>query len=70
MKEFETLKVGQKIKDNDPRVANRVLTILEILPNGVRAQREGRAPVTLLRRRIYTDGKPRRNGYDVIRETT
>lgn len=31
------LKIGDRIKDNDPRSSHRVLTISEILPNGVAA---------------------------------
>jgi hypothetical protein len=62
----EELKVGDKIKDNDPRSSYRVLTITEILPNGVRAAFAGRLS-TILRRRIYTDGKPRRSGFSLLR---
>jgi len=67
MKEYESLKIGQQIKDNDPRVPGRVLTIAEIFPNGVVAKNTHGHAVTILRRRIYTDGKPRRNGFDLLR---
>jgi hypothetical protein len=61
------LQIGQQIKDNDPRVnINRVLTIVEILPNGVAAKdRRGRVFI-YLRHRIHTDGKPRRNGFSLV----
>jgi hypothetical protein len=64
------LKVGDRIKDNDPRVsASRVLRVIEILPNGVLAEHPVSGRVfAILRRRIYTDGKPRRNGFDLIVE--
>ena len=62
------LKVGDKIKDNDPRVTgHRILTIVEILPNGVIAEKCGKRR-TYLRRRIHTDGKPRKNGLSLIIE--
>lgn len=61
------LKIGDKLKDNDPRMSyRRVLTILEILPNGVMAEDSVRRVFTILRRRIYTDGKARRNGFDLV----
>jgi hypothetical protein len=61
------LKVGDKIKDNDPRTLfPRVLTIIEILPNGVAARSSAGRVVTIVRRRIYTDGKPRRNGFSLL----
>jgi hypothetical protein len=61
------LQVGDRIKDNDPRVGDRVLVITEILPNGVAAKSVyGQRIFCILRRRIYTDGKPRRNGFDLL----
>lgn len=59
------LQIGDRIKDNDPRASHRVLTITEILPNGVRAVFAARE-VFILRRRIYTDGKPRRSGFALV----
>jgi hypothetical protein len=54
------------MKDNDPRMGNRVLTIIEILPNGVAAKdRMGRIRL-YLRKHIHTDGKPRRGGFDLL----
>lgn len=60
------MNIGDKIKDNDPRMGNRVLTIIEILPNGVAAKdRMGRIRL-YLRKHIHTDGKPRRGGFDLL----
>ena len=57
--------VGDELIDNDPRMGRRfprVLTITAILPNGVSAiDSMGRA-FRFLRKRIFTDGKPRRSG--------
>ena len=68
------LRVGDKIKDNDPRMANRVLIVKRLwFPlSGDRDQARvivddsvGR-PFSILLRRIYTDGKPRRSGFDLV----
>jgi hypothetical protein len=63
----DDLKVGDRIKDNDPRMPNRVLTIVEILPNGVAAKDGSGRVFCYLRRRIHTDGKPRRSGFKLLR---
>lgn len=65
---MDALRVGDKLKDNDPRMNyGRVLTVVALYPNGVAAcDRSGRT-FNILRRRIYTDGKPRRNGFDVVK---
>lgn len=66
------MKVGDKLKDNDPRMANRVLTITAIgvvSTNGIESVRaKGRAgpEVRISTRRIYSDGKPRRSGFDLV----
>lgn len=59
--------VGDRIKDNDPRVGyGRELTVVEVLPYGVAAKDRSGRVFTILLRRIYTDGKPRRNGFDLL----
>ncbi len=64
------LKVGDRIKDNDPRMRHdRVLTILELLPNGVYAEDSRGRVYPILLRRIYTDGKPRRSGFSLCEES-
>ena len=60
------MKVGDKIKDNDPRMYNRVLEIVEMLPFGVSAKDRAGRKFTILQRRIHADGKPRRSGFDLI----
>lgn len=60
------IKVGDRIKDNDPRMPHRVLTVVEILPNGLVAKDVQGRPFIYLRRRIFTDGKSRRYGFNVI----
>jgi hypothetical protein len=64
----QELKVGDRIKDNDPRMPHRVLNITEILPNGVLAKDSMGNVRAYLRRRIYTDDKPRRTGFSLIRK--
>ena len=63
------LRVGDRIKDNDPRMStNRELTITGILPDSVYAK-DGMGNIrAYLRRRIYTDGKPRRSGFSLVAE--
>lgn len=67
------MKVGDKIKDNDPRMGNRVLIITAL---GLRTDRgvesvRAKSPYhkreySISTRRIHTDGKPRRGGFDLI----
>jgi hypothetical protein len=67
MRNRHELKVGDRIKDNDPRQEGRVLTITEVSPTRVRATREGPFPkVSILKERIHTDGKPRRTGFSLV----
>ena len=62
------MKVGDKIKDNDPRMGpNRVLTITDLLPYGVVAIDSMGKVRRYLSKHIHTDGKPRRGGFDLIR---
>ena len=69
MNRQDELKVGDKLRDNDPRMSHRAqLTITHILPHGVHAKTGRGQTVTLLRRRIFTDGTPRRSGFDLIRD--
>lgn len=64
------IKIGDKIKDNDPRMGgNRVLTIVDtdVSSRRVQAVYCGRK-VWIKECRIYTDGKPRRSGFDLVNE--
>jgi hypothetical protein len=60
------LQVGQRIKDNDPRVAGRTLIIASMDNGYVTATNVRGQPVRILRNRIYTDDKQRRTGFSVI----
>lgn len=62
----EELKVGDRMKDNDPRMSGRVLTVTEVLPNGVAARDSIGKTRLYLRKHIHTDGKPRRSGFTII----
>lgn len=60
------MKVGDKIRDNDPRMGtNRVLTIAEISDGYVVAVSWGRR-FRIRADRIHADGKKRRSGFDLI----
>jgi len=65
--EMHELKVGDKLKDNDPRMGdNRILTIVELLPNGVVAENCIGQRRRYLRKRIHTDGKARQSGMNLL----
>lgn len=67
------MKVGDRLKDNDPRMPGRVLIITSI---GLRTERgiesvRAKSPwhkqeFSISTKRIHTDGKPRRGGFDLI----
>lgn len=65
------MKVGDRLHDNDPRMKPRVLTIIAIgvrTEHGlldVRAKDRGGREFSILARRIHSDGKPRRGGFDL-----
>ena len=63
------LKPGDRIKDNDPRVSfNRILEVVEILPNGATVLDGNGRRFRLLRNRIFLDSKPRRTGFSRLIE--
>jgi len=65
----DQLHVGDKLKDNDPRMSYlRRLTVVEVLPNGVAAKDGYGRVFRILRKRIFTDGKPRRSGFTRVAE--
>ena len=69
MSEITEIRVGDKLRDQDPRTSHRQhLTITAILPTGVRAITGRGQSVTIRRRSIYTDGKPRRTGFCLLRD--
>lgn len=67
--------IGDKLKDNDPRTGgSRVLTVTarglvtEMGLQSVRArQHPGSPEVSIATRRIHSDGKSRRSGFDLLR---
>lgn len=63
----DLLCVGDRIKDNDPRMPDRVLMVINIsVLSGVYAQdRHGRCN-WYRRDRIFTDSKPRRTGFSRV----
>lgn len=61
------LKVGDKIKDNDPRgTGNRVLTVEAIEGDKVVARDRLGSRFRYKLARIFTDGKPRRSGLSLV----
>lgn len=64
----QKVKVGDRIKDNDPRVDNRVLTVIEVGYTFVRARQEGLSrAVRIAPERIHVDDKPRRTGFSLLK---
>lgn len=69
------IKVGDHLKDNDPRSSHRVLTITSLGLvtvaglQSVRAKGMSGPEVSIATRRIHTDGKPRRSGFDLVPST-
>jgi len=65
------MKIGDKIKDNDPRMPNRILTIIGTDVSSRRVEAKvnysGRI-VWISESRIHTDGKPRRSGFDLVKD--
>lgn len=59
--------IGVQIRDNDPRVSFvRVLTVVRIEGDHAVAESSGGREQRIALRRIYTDGKARRSGFDVL----
>lgn len=59
------IKSGDKLRDNDPRMPNRVLTVIGVFPKKVAALSPVGREVTISLSRIYTDGKARRTGFSL-----
>lgn len=61
------LKVGDKIKDNDPRISwNRVLRVERIEAQFAYCSNTHGPNVRINVARIHSDGKPRRTGFSVV----
>lgn len=59
------LQPGMKIRDNDPRVGLRILTVDRIDGDRVQCSDKHRS-VIVNAKRIHTDGKPRRSGFSLV----
>ena len=65
---MQTLKVGDVIRDNDPRKTTRApLRVLEIDATHARCRSRYSLMVRISLLRIHTDDKPRRSGFSVVR---
>ncbi len=65
---MEDLKVGDRIKDNDPRMGSRYLRVTRIGITAVDAEHPiSKRVFTIARSRIYGDDKPRKSGFSVMR---
>ena len=62
------LKPGMKLKDNDSRMGARTLRITKIMTNGVEVVSPLGFTMKILTRRIHTDGKARKSGFDLVGE--
>lgn len=62
------LRIGDKLKDNDPRMGNRVLTVIDFTVDGQRVMlRDSMGTVYRHKMsRVYTDGKPRKSGLSLV----
>jgi hypothetical protein len=83
MSEARTVQIGDHIRDNDPRMPNRVLIVREFaslersLPipqtEATHAWAEhprGHGRTRLALSSIHTDGKPRRTGWSVVSDAS
>ncbi len=67
------IKVGDVLRDNDPRSKGREVTILalglrtEAGLQSVVARGRGGPAVSISVRRIHCDGRPRRSGFDLVK---
>lgn len=61
------LKVGDTIRDNDPRQEGRTVRITECAAHDfVYGISKKGVKVRISRKRIHTDGKPRRSGFNLV----
>ena len=57
---------GDLIKDNDPRMGDRVLMVIKADGERVEAVNTSGRRVKINRKRIFFDSKPRRYGFNVL----
>lgn len=61
------IKIGMKLKDNDPRNDHvRILEITHVFSDAVEAIGPSGRRSTISKKRIFSDGKPRKSGFDLI----
>lgn len=63
------IEIGDKIKDNDPRMTNRVLIVVALTDTHVVCENDSyrHFPKVKIRKdRIYSDNKKRRSGFDLV----
>lgn len=66
------IKIGDVLLDNDSRCKGRVLTVtrfgygLRMQKEAVHATDQNGRSVRISIKRIHTDGKPRRSGFDLV----
>lgn len=60
------IKVGSKIRDNDPRMKGRTLEIVKLYPNGIAAKdATGRVRIYLAHR-VFVDNRARKYGMNLV----
>ena len=64
------LKPGDRIRDNDPRFPDRVLTVTTLTDRYVWAVTASGLESRIQRRSVHIDGKPRRSGFSLMLEAT
>lgn len=64
----EEIKRGDLLRDNDPRMPNRVLGVIGFDNKGraIACRADGSGKVCIALRRIYIDEKPRRTGFSRV----
>jgi hypothetical protein len=64
----EEIKRGDLVRDNDPRMPNRVLGVIGFDHKGraIAATRDGRIKTRISLERIFTDGKARKYGFNRV----
>lgn len=64
------LRVGSRLLDNDPRKGGRIVSVLSVSAwtdtEGIVTYNTGKRTATISFARIYTDGKARHQGFNLI----
>ncbi len=65
----DDIRPGQRVRDNDPRMTNRVMIVLRVEKGQAHLGMSNNSPRAVTKvsvSRIYTDGKPRRTGWSWV----